>query len=137
MEKPREPRRALHQGADRRPSQADDEVPFPRPRHRPYSHIRPALSEPDHQRDDGLAPPGGPDPRDAQSPPAPQAGGQVTAQGSPALNEQRLVESLMAEAHRLVLRIVEPQAPSDLLRTPRRGPSSVLPAPVTAALPRH
>src|SRR5919107_1657856 len=76
-------------------------------------------------------------PRDAQSPPAPQAGGQVTAQGSAALNEQRLIDGLMADAHRLVLRKVEPQAASDLFRTPRRSPASVLPGPMTAALPRH
>ena len=43
----------------------------------------------------------------------------------------------MADAHRLVLRIVEPQAAGDLFGAPRRGPSSVLPGPVTAALPRH
>ena len=107
------------------------------PRHRPISHRRRALADHDLRGDEGLAPPAGAGPRDAQSPAAPQAGGQVTAQGSAALNEQRLVDGLMADAHRLVLRIVEPQAPSDLFRAPRRGPSSVLPGSVTAALPRH
>src|SRR3954464_14300166 len=98
---------------------------------------RRALADHDLRGDEGLAPPAGPRPRDAQSPAAPQAGGQVAAQGSAALNEQCLVDGFMADAHRLVLGIVEPQAPSDLFRTPRRGPSSVLPGPVTTALPRH
>src|SRR3954464_6908921 len=83
---------------------------------------RRALADHDLRGDEGLAPPAGPRPRDAQSPAAPQAGGQVAAQGSPALNEQRLVDGFMADAHRRVLGKVETQAASDLFRAPRRGP---------------
>src|SRR3954454_5068308 len=90
------------------------------------SHRRRALADHDLRGDEGLAPSAGAGPRDAQSPPAPQAGGQVTAQGSAALNEQRLVDGLMSDAHRRVLRKVEPQAASDLFGAPRRGPASVL-----------
>ena len=87
--------------------------------------------------DEGLAPPAAARPRHAQRPPGAQAGGQLAPQRAAALDVQRLVDGLVADAHRLVVGKVEPQAPGDLLRAPRRGPAPMLPPPVPAALPGH
>ena len=43
----------------------------------------------------------------------------------------------MTDAHRLVVRKVEPQPTYDLFWAPRRGPPSALPASGPTALPRH
>src|SRR4051794_10558729 len=56
---------------------------------------------------------------------------------TPALHVKRLVDRLVADAHALVIRVVEPQTLSDLLRAPRPRPASALPRPVSASLPGH
>jgi len=61
----------------------------------------------------------------------------VHPQGTAALDLKRLIDGFMADAHRLVVRKVDPQAAGDLLRTPRSGPSSILLLAVPPSLPRH
>src|SRR3954451_11636137 len=56
VEQDREPRRALHQGADGRTAQAEDEVPLPVARHRPIGRLRRALADQDLGGDTGFAP---------------------------------------------------------------------------------
>ena len=81
--------------------------------------------------------PRAPRPRHPQRPPGAQAGGQLALQRPPALDVERLVDRLMADPHRRVIRVVQPQALGDLLRAPRHSPSTVLPRPVPASLPGH
>ena len=133
----REPRRALHQRADRRAAQSQDEIPLPVARHRPVGRLRRTLADHDLGRDEGLAASAGARPRHPQRPPGAQAGGQLAAQRAAALHEQRLVDGLVADAHRLIVREVERQAPGDLLRAPGPGPSPILPPSMPTALPGH
>ena len=69
--------------------------------------------------------------------PCAQTGGQIGAQCSSALDMERLVDGLVADALGLVAWEIKPQAAGDLLRAPGSGPSSVLPRTVLAALPWH
>src|SRR5919112_6788772 len=118
MEQQREPRRALHQGADRRTAQAEDEITFPVPRHRPISRFRRAFADQDLGTNEGFAPPAAARSWYAQRPSGAQAGGQFAAQCPPALNVKRLVDGLVTDAHRRLVGKVEPQAMSNLLRAP-------------------
>src|SRR3954469_5794513 len=133
----REPRRALHQGADGGTAQAEDEVPLPVARHRPIGRLRRALADQDLGGEAGLAPSAAARPRHPQRPPGAQAGGQLAAQRPAALHVQRLIDGFVADAHGLIVAEVEPQAAGDLVRAPGCGPPPVLPTPVSAALPRH
>src|SRR3954470_6752082 len=137
VEQDREPRRALHQGADGRAAQPHDEVPLPVARHRPIGRLRRALADQDLGGDAGLAPSAAARPRHPERPPGAQASGQLAAQRPAALHVQRLVDGFVADPHGLIVREVEPQTASDLFRAPGRGPPPVLPPPVPAALPRH
>src|SRR4030095_6764154 len=76
-------------------------------------------------------------PRHAQRPPGPQAGRQLAPQRPAPLHVKRLIDRLVADAHGLVSREVDPQAPGDLPRAPRLGPPAGLPTSVPAALPGH
>ena len=66
-----------------------------------------------------------------------QAGRQLAPQRAPALDVERLVDRLVADAHRLVPRKVEPQALGNLLRAPRPRPAPGLPRPMSTAFPGH
>src|SRR4051794_4121960 len=134
VEQDREPRRALHQGADGRAAQSHDEIPLPVARHCPIICLGRALADQDLGGDADLAPSAAARPRHPQRPPGAQAGGQLAAQRPAALHVQRLVDGLVTDAHGLIVREVEPQPPGDLLRAPRPGPSRARPAR-TAALP--
>jgi hypothetical protein len=137
VEQHREPRPAFHQGADRGTAQTQDEIPLPVARHRPVGRFHRALADHHPGDDKGFASSTAARPRHAQRPPGAQAGGQLAAQGAPALHVERLVDGLVADAHRRIVRKVEPQAAGDLLRAPRRGPAPVPPAPVPPPLPGH
>src|SRR3954451_4520125 len=52
-----EPRRALHQGADRRAAQSYDEIPLPMARHCPVGRFRRALADHDLRGEVGFAAP--------------------------------------------------------------------------------
>src|SRR5215218_652004 len=124
-----EPRRALHQRADRRTVEPEDEVPLPVPRHRAVLRLGRTLADEDLGSDERLATSTASRAWHAQGPTRAQALGQLASQRTTALDVERLVDGLMADAHRPVAREVEPQAPGDLLRAPRPGPSPVLPPP--------
>ena len=130
-----EPRRALHEGADGRAAQPQDQIPLPVTGDRPIGRLRRTLADHDLGGDEGLAPSACARPWHTQRPSGSQAGGQLAAQRPAALNVQRLVNGLVTDAHRLVTGEVEPQPACDLFRAPRRGPPSALPAPGPAALP--
>ena len=136
MQQHREARRALDQRADRRAAQAEDEVSFPVSRHRPIGRFGGTLADHDLGRDEALAAPACARPRHPQRPPGSQAGRQFAAQRASALNEERLIDGFVADAHRLVVREVDRQAPGNLLRAPGPGPSPILPRAMPAALPR-
>ena len=52
-----------------------------------------------------------------------QVGGQFALQGATALDEERLVDRFVADAHPLVIREVDGQEPGDLFRAPGPRPS--------------
>src|SRR4051794_41009977 len=131
-----EPRRALHQRANRRAAQPHDEVPLPVARHGPIGRLGRTLADQDLGRDAGPAPFAAARPRHPQGPPGAQAGGQLAAQRPAALHVQGLVDSLVADPHGLIVGEVEPQAAGDLLRAPRPGPPAGVPTPPPAALSR-
>ena len=106
-------------------------------RHSAIDGFRRALADHDLRRDEGLATPARPRPWHPQWPPRSQAGCQLAAQCAPPLYKQRLIESLVADAHGLIVWKVDPQAAGDLLRAPGVCPSPVLPWAVPTALPGH
>ena len=87
-----------------------------------------------HER---LAPPTRARPRHSQRSASPQALRQLALQRASALNVERLVDRLMADAHRRVIRIVEPQSLGDLLWAPCQAPSSAPASPVPSTFPKH
>ena len=137
MQQHREARRALDQRADRRAAKAQDEVSFPVPWHRPIGRFGRTLADHDLRRDKALAAPAYARPRHPQHPPCSQAGRQFAAQRSSALDEEGLIDGFVADAHRLVVREVDRQAPGNLLRAPGPGPSPILSLAMPAALPGH
>jgi hypothetical protein len=130
-------RRALHQGADRGTLQTHDQVTFPVARHGAIGGFRRTLADHDLRGEESLATPVCPRPRHPQGPPGSQAGCQLAAQGAAPLDIQRLIESLVADAHGLIVWKVDPQAAGDLLGAPGVCPSSVLPRAVLTALPGY
>ena len=62
---------------------------------------------------------------------------QLAAQGPSGLDEKRLVDGFVTDAHALIVREVEPQAAGDLLRAPRVCPSPVLPWSMPTAFPGY
>jgi hypothetical protein len=132
-----EARRALHQRANGGTAETHDEIPFPVARHGAISCLRRTFADHDLGRDEGLAPAAGARPRRAQRPAAAQAGRQLAAQSAPPLHEQRLVDRLMADAPRRIIREVDRQAAGDLLRAPGVGPSPRLPRSMPPGLPGH
>ena len=133
----REPRCALYQRADRGTLQAQDEVAFPVTRHSPIGHFRRALADHDLRHDKGLASSATARPWHTQRPPGAQTGRQLAAQSPTALHVKRLVDGFMADAHRLIVREVVPQAVSNLLRAPRRRPAPIFPRSVSATFPGY
>ena len=105
----REPRRALHQRADRGTVQPEDEIPFPVTRHCPVAHFCWALADHNLRYDESLAPTADARPWDPQRTPGAQTGRQLAAQGPPALYVKRLVDGFVADAHHIIVGKVEPQ----------------------------
>jgi hypothetical protein len=129
--------RALYQSADRGTTKTQDEVSFPVARHGSIGCLRRTLADHDVGRDEGLASTARARPRHPQHPPGAQAGRQLAAQRASTLNEQRLIDGFMADAHGLIVREVNQQAASDLLRAPGVCPSPVLPWSMPTALPGY
>jgi len=110
-----EARHAFYQGADRGTAKAQDEIPFPVARHGAINCPSRALAYHDLGRDEGLASPARTRSRYPQHPPGAQAGRQLAPQRATTLNEQRLIDGFMADAHGLIVREVDRQAASNLL----------------------
>nr|BAM13978.1 integrase catalytic protein [Pseudomonas sp. K-62] len=130
MQQHREARRALDQGADRRTAQPENEVSFPMPRHRAILCLGRPLADEDLGGDERFAPTRAACSGHPQSSSREQARGQIALQCTSALDVERLVDRLMADAHRLIAREVEPQALSDGTAGPgRAAPSGAMIAP--------
>jgi hypothetical protein len=91
----REPRGALHEGANRRAAQPEDQVSFPMARDSAIGDIGRPLADHDLLRDETLAAPPDTGSRNPERSPSPQACRQFTPQSPPALHEQRLVDRLV------------------------------------------
>lgn len=72
---------------------------------------------------------------DAKRPPGPQAGDEFALEGTAALDVERLVDRLMADVHRLILRKLGSESSGDLLRTPSGSSCPVATVGFVAALP--
>jgi hypothetical protein len=120
MEQHREARRTFDQRADRRAAEPEDEVTLPVPRHGAILGFCRTLADQDVGQHEALAALAGPRPGHAESPAAAQAGGEIAAQRSPALHEQRLIDGFVADAHAGVIRKIDGQTPGNLLRAPCR-----------------
>jgi len=132
-----EPRRALHEGSDGRAAETQDEIAFPVSRHRAVGGFRRTLADHDLGREQALPSSARAHSRHTQRPPAPEASRQFAAQRTTALDEQRLVDGLVADGHGAVIRDVDRPLLSDWLRAPGAGPPPVLPPSVPTPLPRH
>src|SRR4051794_8943988 len=75
--------------------------------------------------------------RGTRSAPGPQARGQLATQRAAALDVERLIDRLVRDAHRVIIREVQRQSVGDLRRAPRVGPAAVFAASVTAPDPAH
>src|SRR4051795_6008416 len=109
--------------------------PFPMARHGAIGCLRWTFADHNLRRDEGLAPPARARSRCPQHPSSAQAGRQLAAQCTAPLNEQRLIDGLMADAHGLIVREVDRQAARDLLRAPGSCPMPVLPRSMPTAFP--
>ena len=89
------------------------------------------LADHDLRGDELLAPPLCARPGYAQRPPGAQTGDQLAAQRSPALHVQRLIDRLVRDTHRLIIREVDAEPARDLLRAPRLRPPPILTATMT------
>src|SRR5215212_5938787 len=127
----REAGAALDQRPDRRAAQPDDEIAFPVARHGPIGGFGRALADQQLRTDELLAASTRPGPRHAQRSPGPQARGQLATQRAPTLHVERLIDRLMRDPHRVIIREVDREPVGDLLRAPRAGPAAVLAAPMT------
>src|SRR3954467_12047256 len=106
-------------------------------RHGAIGCLRWTFADHNLRRDEGLAPPARARSRCPQHPSSAQAGRQLAAQCTAPLNEQRLVDGLMADAHGLIVREVDRQAASDLLRAPGSCPLPVFPRSMPTAFPGY
>src|SRR3990172_4979891 len=64
-------------------------------------------------------------------------GDELTLEGAPTLNVERLVDRLVRDPHRVIIGEVDPQPVRDLLGTPRLRPTAVLTATMPTTDPSH
>ena len=136
MQQHREPRRALDQRADRRAPEPEDEVTFPVPGHGTVLRLGGTLTD-EHLLGDEVLPAPRPTARDPQRTTGAQARRQLTAQRAATLDIERLIDRLVRDTHRLIIRELQTQPVRDLLRAPRLRPAAVLAPAVTPPDPRH
>jgi hypothetical protein len=134
MQQHREPGGAFDQRADRRTVQPDDQVAFPCPGTARSSTaagrsliITSGVTNFLRGREFGLEEPAGAA--------GAQACGELPAQRPAALNVKRLVDGLVRDPHRPIIREVQRQPVSDLLRAPGGRPAPVLAATVATTAP--
>ena len=118
----RVPGRAFHQRADGRLVQPDDQIAFPVPGHRPVGDLGGTLADLDLVSHELFAPTLRACPRNPQRPPGPQTRTQFAFERTTPLDVERLVDRLVADPHRLILREFNLEPLADLLRAPRAGP---------------
>src|SRR5262249_9527720 len=128
----REPGGALHEGTNRGLVQPDDQVTFPVARYRPLGDFGWPLGDHDLRGDELLAAALRACPGYPQRAPSAQTGDELALERAAALNEQRLIDRLVRDPHGLILGEVELQPVRDLLRAPRRRPSSIRSTTVTS-----
>lgn len=126
---------SFHQRADRRAVGPDDQIALPVSGHRAIGGLSGTLADDDVGADVPLRLVLCPSPRNPQRTPSSQAGGQLSFERPTPLNEQRLVDRLMADSHGLIIGEVNRQAVGDLFGTPRRRPASVLPMRLVPPFP--
>ena len=95
------------------------------------------LADHDFRADELLAATPRERPWNPKRPPSPQTSDQFPPQCTAALHVQRLVDGLVGDPHRIILGEIDPEPVSDLLRTPRARPASLLPPTVVPAGPAH
>ena len=137
MQQHRQPSRALHQRADRRAAQAENNMALPVTRHRPVTYFGESFTDQHFGTDMGLASTTASRPRNPQRSTSPQAGSLLATQRATALNVERLVDGFVADRHCFIARKVEKQTARNLLRTPSHRPSSGLPTAMPAAFPEY
>jgi hypothetical protein len=128
---------ALDNGADCRPARPDDQVPFPVAGDGSVLGLGGALAQDDIGGDVSLRLVPRPGPRFSQRPARAQTRDQFTLERASPLDEQGLVDRLVADAHGLIIGEVDLQPMRDLLRTPRRRPTPVLTMGLVQPLPRR
>ena len=102
-------------------------------RNGPVGHLGGPFGDHDLGGDEGLASPAAAGLGNAQRPARAQAGAQLSAEPAPALDVERLIDGLVADPHRGVLREVGLEPCRDLLGAPGPPPPPVL-APDRPAL---
>ena len=110
--------RALYQCPNRRAAKTQDEISLPVPWHGAIDCFRWTLANHDLGRDEGLASSARARPRYPERSPGAQARRQLAPQRASSLNEQRLVDGFMADAHGLIVREVDQESAGDLFWAP-------------------
>src|SRR5215207_2733912 len=98
-------------------------------RHRPVGGLGRAFADHDLRTDELLAASPRSAPGHPRRPPDPQARCQLAAQPATALDVERLIDRLVRDPLRIIIREVHRESVGDLLRTPGGGSTAVLPDP--------
>src|SRR5579863_671960 len=133
----REAARAFHQRADSRVAETQDQVAFPVAGNGPVPSLCGPLADHHLLGHELLATRSNPCPGDPKRPARAQARDELTLQRAAALDEQRLIDRLVADPHRLIIGEVDLQSVRDLLRAPRHSPAPVLAARLVSPFPRR
>ena len=137
MQQHREPRLTFDQCSNRGARQPKNEVAFPVAGYGAIFNGRRPLADENLRRYESLATTTRSLSGHAQCSPRTQAGGELTSKGTTPLDVQRLVDRFVTDAHRIIIGEVDGQTMSNLLRTPRPRPSSVLPWSMAPPVPRY
>ena len=111
---------ALHDRADRGTARADNQIALPVSRDGTVRGLGGPLREHDIGSDMPLRAVLCSSPRLAKCTPGSKAGHELTFERATALDEQRLVDRFVADAHGLIFREVDLQPMRDLFRAPRQ-----------------
>jgi hypothetical protein len=125
----------LNQRADGRTVQAKDQIPFPMARNSAIRRFSGTFANHDRRRNKGLAAARTPGARNPEGPSSAKARGQFPLQGSTSLDVERLIDRLMADPHRRVLRKVKLQPSRYLFRAPSYCPPPCLSWAMTPTFP--
>ena len=106
-------------------------------RHGAIGCLRRPFADHDFGRDEGLASTTRASPRYSKWPPGAQAGRQLPPQRASSLNEERLINCFMADAHVVIVREVDWKSAGDLLRAPGFCPPPIFPPSMAPAFPVH